>query len=191
MSSNLGIDGTASVDPLTFIVTLAGFIPAGFQILQGLCYLFGMVMLANAFLSQIDTARGRGDKTLGNNLLLAFWGGVIAVTAELIGAYGKGIFSTEFESASVLLYVAKGEGNLAKTAVAAFLFLVQLIGACAVVVGIRLSSRLSTGRGRPDESWTGVFFYTFGGVVLVFIQPAIGIFSAMTGLGIARFINTL
>ncbi|WP_139222935.1 hypothetical protein [Paracidovorax wautersii] len=175
---------------MQFIVTLGGFVPAGFTILYALCLLGGLLMVVNAIWRQMDTARGRGDFTGVQNLGHALFGGVLAVSAELIGAYGKGIFG-EFQSASVLLYVGQSENNLAKVAMGAFMWILQFIGATAFVHAIRLADRLSTGKPQPGESYYGVFWFGFAGLALVFIQQTLGLISGVTGMGLARFINNL
>ncbi len=58
--STLGIAGTDSVDPMTFIVTLGGFVPSGFAILQAGCIFLGFLMFVTAGTRQIKTAHGRG-----------------------------------------------------------------------------------------------------------------------------------
>lgn len=188
--SALGLDGIERPDPLQFVVTLGGFVPYGFAILYAVSLLIGLLMVVGAWYRQVDTARGRGDYTFAQNLRHAFFGGLLAVLAEIIGAYGKGIFG-DFQSASVLLYVGKEEGSLVKAALGAFLYLVQLIGAVACWHAIRLADRLSNGKPLPGESWFGVFWFGFGGLSLVFIQQTLGLLSAATGFGLARFINNL
>lgn len=189
--SNVGVDGTATLDPMTFIVTVGGLIPSGFAILNAGCYLLALIMICTALLRQNETAKGRADYTAAQNLMFALWGALLAVTAELIGSYGKGIFGAEFESANVLLYVGKSEGSLAKTAMGAFLFLLQLVGGFSVATAIRVSSRLSTGKPVPGETWWSVFWFAGGGLALVFIQQTIGLISGLTGMGLAKFINNL
>lgn len=188
--SVLGIAGTDSVDPVTFIVTLGGYVPSAFSILQVVCILVGFLMFINAGFRQISTAQGRGDTTGTQNLLHAIFGAALAVIAELIGGFGKGIFG-EFQSASVLLYVAKDQNNLTRAALAAFFSLIQFIGAVACVLSLRQSDRLATGKPYPGETWASVFWFGFGGLACVFIQQTTGLISALTGLNIARFINAL
>lgn len=188
--SNVGLAGTEGVDPVTFIVTLGGFIPSAFGILQGLCLLCGFLMFAGAGFRQVNTAKGRGDTTPAQNLLHAFFAVAITLSAELIGGFGKGVFG-DFQSASVLLYVAKDQNSLPRIALATFLMLVQFIGAVGCIFGLRISDRLATGKPLPGETWTSVFWYVFGGLCCVFIQQTLGLISAMTGLNVARFINSL
>jgi len=188
--SQLGLDGMERPDPLQFVVTLGGFVPYGFSILYAVSLLVGLLMVVNAWYRQVDTAKGRGEYTTAQNIGHAFFGGLLAVLAELIGAYGKGIFG-DFESASVLLYVGKSEGSLVKAALGAFMFLLQFIGACACWHAVRLADRLSNGKPIPGESWWGVFWFAFAGMALVFIQQTLGLLSAATGMGLARFLNNL
>lgn len=186
----LGIAGTDSVDPITFIVTLGGFIPSGFGILYAFCILGGFLMFVNAGFRQIETSSGRGNFTTANNLLHALFGAALAGIAELIGGFGKGVFG-DFQSASVLVYVAREQGSFTKVAVASLLLLMQFIGAVACVAALRGADRLSTGQPRQSDSWGSVFWFGFGGLVCVFIQQSIGLLSAVTGMGLANFINNL
>lgn len=188
--SSLGLDGTERVDPVTFIVTLGGFIPSGFVILHGLCMLVGFGMVGNAVLRQMKTARGRGETTGPENIMHALFGGALAVLAELIGAFGKGTFG-DFQSASVLLYVSKDESSLARVAMGAFLYLCQFIGAIACFHAVRIADRLATSKPLQGETWVSVWWFAFGGLALVFIQITLGLFSALTGMQLARFINNL
>lgn len=188
--SDLGLAGTDSPDPVTFIVTLGGFVPTAFTILSSFCILAGFLMFVFAGSRQISTAHGRGDTTSMQNLMHACFGAALAVTAELIGGFGKGIFG-DFQSASVLLYVAKDQNSMARTSLLAFMSVVQFIGACSVVFSIRVADRLATGKPYPGETWTSVFWFSFGGLLCVFVQQTLGLLSAITGLNIARFINTL
>ena len=188
--SQIGIDGTAGVDPITFLVTLGGLIPSGFVILHGVCILLGFAMVGNAAMRQMKTARGRGETTGAENLMHAFFGAALAVLAELIGSFGKGVFG-EFQSASVLLYVSRDDNSLARVAMGAFLYLCQFIGAIACFSALRIADRLATSKPQPGETWMSVFWFTFGGLSLVFIQVTIGLFSAITGMQLSRFINNL
>ncbi len=124
------------------------------------------------------------------NLFHAFFGVAIAISADLIGGFGKPLFG-EFESASVMLYVSKEQNNLTRAALASFFMLVQLIGAAAFIYGIQISDRLATGKPYPGETWFSVFWFVFGGLGCVFIQQVTGLISAATGLNMARFINAL
>ena len=188
--SKLGLAGTQSPDPLTFIVTLGGFVPAAFDILGAVTILGGFLMFVNAGIRQVATANGRGETTSTQNLFHALFGAVFAVTAELIGGFGKGLFG-DFQSASVLLYVSANQASLSKTALLAFLSVIQFIGAMAFVFGIRLADRLSTGKPNPGETWASVFWFLFGGLMCVFIQQTLGLISGIFSPSIARFINTL
>lgn len=188
--SQLGLDGTARVDPVTFIVTIGGFIPSGFVILHGVSMLVGFAMVGNAVMRQMATARGRAETTGAQNLMHAFFGAALAVLAELIGSFGKGVFG-DFQSASVLLYVSKDDTSLARVAMGAFLYLCQFIGSIACFHAIRIADRLATYKPQPGETWMSVFWFAFGGLALVFIQITVGLFSAVTGMQLARFINNL
>lgn len=189
--SNMGLDGTARVDPVTFIVTLGGFIPSAFSIFNAALFIIGLLMLANAIFRQIDTARGRSEHTAAQNFMHGVFGGALAVTAELIGSYGKGLMGADFQSASVLMYVGKDESNMAKTAMGAFLYLCQFIGAMACAYALILADRLSTSKPNPGETWASVFWFAAGGLGLVFVHHTIGILSSITGMRLARFINNL
>lgn len=188
--NQLGLAGTDGVDAVTFVVTLGGFIPSAFGILQVLCVFVGFLTFVNAGFRQVSTSHGRGEHTSAQNFMHACFGAAMALSAELIGSYGKGIFG-DFQSASVLLYAAKDQGSLSKVAMASFLSLVQFIGACACVLSLRISDRLATGKPYPGETWTSVFWYGFGGLGCVFIQQTVGLISGLTGMNIARFINSL
>lgn len=183
--------GDDSLDPLTFIVTLGGFVPSAFAILQYVVWLFGLVMISTAILRQQATAKGRNDYTTAQNLMHALFGGLIGVSAELIGSVGKGLFG-DFESASVLMYVARDSGgSLSKVSMAAFLAIVQFIGAVACIFSLNTLNRISIGKPRQGDTWASAFWFAFGGLACVFIQQTIGIVSALTGLPLSRFINNL
>ena len=190
MNPNLGLAGAPTIDPITFMVTLGGFIPSFYSIFYGLCLLFGFFMLCNAIWRQTATANGRSEHTGLQNLGHALMGACLAVLGQWVGALGQGVFGT-FQDASVLLYVARDERNLTKVAIASFLSLVQVIGAIGCFSSLRLSDRLATGKPMQGETWSAAFWFGFGGLCCVFIQQSIGIFSAMTGLGVSRFINSL
>jgi hypothetical protein len=189
-NTTFGIAGMGETSPTTFIINLSNFIPGGYSILYYGCVVFGMMVVANAFFRQMQTAKGRGDHSAVENLMHACFGAAFAVIGEWIGYLGKGVFG-DFQDVSVLLYVAKESDNLARVAITAFMYMLQFIGACCCVVALRMANTISTGRQRPDATWTSVFWFTSGGLSLVFIQKTIGVFSAMTGMPLAQFINSV
>ena len=184
-----GLDGVAPVDPVTFVVTLAGFIPAGFQILDGVCILIGLWMMVTAMMRQIETARGRGDFTGVQNLMHAGFGVGLALLAELIGSFGKGAFG-EYQDMSILLYSAKqGGANFSKIAMISFLLIIQFVGAVACFFSIRVLNRLATNKPYSGDTPASAFWLFAGGLGCVFIQEIIGLFSSFTGFRLAGFIN--
>ena len=187
----LGLDGQKTMDPMTFIVSIAEFVPSFFSILYWVCILIGLLMVGNGFLRQVKTSQGRNDFTFGANLGHMFFGGGLAVIGYMIGGLGKGVFGAEYKDASALLYVAQTQDNLARTAMAAFLVVLQFIGAVACVVGYKQANRLAVGPAKPSDSWPGVFWYCFGGLALMFIQYSFGILSAITGMNLSGMINSL
>ena len=190
-SNPLGLAGVSStLDPVTFIVRLAGYVPAGFSILYYGCMFVGLMMVANGFIRQTKTANGRGNHTLTENIIHMLFGGLLAVISYYIGSIGKNLYG-EFQDASVLMYVAEGQQNLPRTAFAAMLTLIQFIGAIACVVGLRMLNRISTGAAKPSDTPAGVFWFWFGGLACVFIQYTIGIFSYLMGGKLSGFINSL
>lgn len=189
--SDLGLAGyTPSFGPTTFILNLAKFIPAGFSILYYGCLLVGVLMLATAMFWQIDSAKGRNQNTPFQNLVMAIGGASMALAGEYIGYLGKGIFG-EFQDMSVLLYTAQNEQNFAKVALVSFLYFLQLLGGIAFIAGIKMLTRIGSGRKTQSDSGAGVFWYALGGVALFFNQHTIGIFSMITGMKIANLINSL
>lgn len=182
--------GMPEVSPTTFIISLTDFIPGFYAILYYGCMLFGLLVMSNAFLRQIDTAKGRGEHTLSQNVLHAFFGAGFALVASFIGYIGKGVFG-DFHDVSVILHTAKESASISKIAITSFMYVLQFIGSCCCVIGWRHSNLLATGRANQSLSWTAVFFYFSGGLSLVFIQKTIGIVSGMFNMGIAEFINSL
>lgn len=187
--STAGLDGVTSVDPVTFVVTLAGYVPSGFQILDGICILIGFLMVVNAMIRQLATSRGRGDFTGTQNLIHGGFGVVLALLAELIGSFGKGAFG-EYQDMSILMYSAKETAaNFSKIAIIAFLSLIQLIGAVACFFSLRVMDRLATNKPYPGETPASAFWLAAGGLSCMFVQQVIGLFSAFTGFKLAGFIN--
>jgi hypothetical protein len=187
-SAVAGIEG---LDPLTFIVTLGGYIPSAFDILYAALAFIGLLFAVTALVRQIQTAKGRGEFMTHHNVMTFVYGAVLAVLGSIIGALGKGIFG-DFQNASALLYVARDEHNLSRVAAAAFMSLLQFIGALACAEAIILANRISTNKARPGDTWGAAFIFFFvGGIPLVFIQQTIGLISAFSGINFAKYINQL
>lgn len=188
--SNLGLAGQTEISPTTFIVNLTGFIPGGYSLLYYGCMGAGLFMVATAIYRQIDTAKGRSEHTAAQNLIYSLYGAGFALLAEYIGYIGKAIYG-DFQDVSLLVYAAQESQSFSRLAITSFMYLLQFIGACAVAAGWRQASAISSGRPSPDQTWTGVFWFIFGGISLMFIQPVIGVFSAITGMPVSEFINSL
>jgi len=186
-----GLDGVANVDPVTFVVTLAGFIPSGFAILNGVALLMGFLMMVDAIRRQITTASGRGEYTGTQNLIYAGFGVALALLAELIGSFGKGFFG-DYQDMSVLLYSAKAGGaSFSRIAMISFLSMIQFVGAVACFFSLRVMNRLATNKPYPGETAASAFWLAAGGLGCVFIQHTIGFLSVFTGFKLDVFINNL
>lgn len=190
MNDNIALSGGEALSPITFIITLGGFIPYFYVILYYGCILFGLCMVAMAFWRQIDTAKGRGETTALQNVGYAFFGASLAIIGEIIGWLGKGIFG-EYQDGSVLFYAAADDGGIARVAMAAFLYVLKFIGACMFIVGWRMLIRLTTGKHTQSDTGWGVFWHCFGGLCLIFIDITFGIISVLLGFNLSKFVNGL
>lgn len=188
--SDITIGSSNGLNPVTFITNLAELVPVAFDITYYVTLFIALCMLIKCIRDQINTGKGEGNTTFGQNMVYAAFACGLAVLSQYVGTLGKGLYG-DFTDGSVLYYATKADGSMARIAMAAFLYVLQFIGALGCIAGWRLWSRVATNRQQQGETYLAAFWYMFGGLFLVFIHHGIGLISGLVGGSLSKFINSL